>query len=386
MFKQKNQFLFQTIILLVGVSIIGSNAFLMSPILSNIAQSLNTDVTKIAWSISAYGGAMALGGLFLTGLPQRIGSKSTLLLTGTILSIGILITGLATNWIMLVVAQIITGLSAGVLLPTLYSMTAIIAPKGKESATLGKVISGWSLAMVAGVPLSAFISELLSWRYSYFFVFILSFLSTLGYSLLPSKESSSTVTSLKSAFQVPMAKPIFIITFLYMVSFYGTYTFLGSYIQQKLLYSVVYAGMVVLSYGFGFGVAGMFLGKFIDKRDSWEVISPTLLLVCGIYLLLLILSNHYWSLLIGCAFWGLINQIALNCLVSILSKLDYRQRVRLIGIYSAVAYGGTMVAALSYGVLYLYWGFHYILITSALLCMFAFLIVYRLKRHNRTTL
>jgi len=382
MIKKEYQFLFQTIILLVGVSVIGSNAFLMSPILNNIAQSLDTDVTKIAWSISAYGGAMALGGLFLTGLPQRIGSKSTLLLTGTIFSIGILITGFATNWIILVIAQILAGISAGVLLPTLYSMTAIIAPEGKESATLGKVISGWSLAMVAGVPLSAFISELLSWRYSFYFVFLLSFLSTLGYSLLPSKESPSTVTSLKSAFKVPKAKPIFIITFLYMVSFYGTYTFLGSYIQQQLLYSAAYAGMVVLSYGLGFGIAGIFLGKFIDKRDSWEVISPSLLLISGIYLLLLILSNNYWSLLIGCAFWGLINQIALNCLVSILSKLDYRQRVRLIGVYSAVAYGGTMVAAFSYGVLYQYGGFHFILITSALLCMLAFLILYWLKRHK----
>jgi len=213
MFKQSYSFLFQTVILLVGVSVIGSNAFLMSPILSNIAQSLETDMTKIAWSISAYGGAMALGSLFLTCLPQRIGSKPTLLLTGTVLSIGILMTGLATHWIMLVVAQALTGISAGVLLPTLYSMTAIIAPKGKESATLGKVTSGWSLAMVAGVPLSAFISELLSWRYSYFFVFILSLLSTLGYLLLPSKERSSTVTSLKSALQVPKVLPIFIIIF-----------------------------------------------------------------------------------------------------------------------------------------------------------------------------
>ncbi|SIO96769.1 MFS transporter [Vibrio spartinae] len=381
MFRQESQYLFQTVILLIGVSVIGSNAFLMSPILSNIAQSLDTDMTKIAWSISAYGGAMALGSLFLTGLPQRIGLKSTLLLTGTVLSISILMTGLSTNWIMLVVAQTLTGISAGVLLPTLYSMTAIIAPKGKESTTLGKVISGWSLAMIAGVPLSAFVSELLSWRSAYFFVFILSLLSTLGYFLLPSKESLSTATSLQSAFQVPKAKSIFIITFFYMISFYGTYTFLGSYIQQQLLYSTVYAGMAVLSYGLGFGFAGIFLGKFIDKRDSWEIISPCLLFICGIYLLLLILSNHYWSLLIGCVFWGLINQVILNCLVSILNGLDDHQRVRLIGIYSAVSYGGTMVAALVYGVIYLYKGFHFILITSALLCLFAFLVLYGLKRH-----
>jgi len=141
--------------------------------------------------------------------------------------------------------------------------------------------------------------------------------------------------------------------------------------------------MAVLSYGCGFGIAGIYLGKFIDKIDPWKVIAPSLLVICGIYLLLLMLSSHYWSLLIGCAFWGLVNQVALNCLVSILSRLDDRQRVRLIGIYSAVSYGGTMVAAFSYSALYLYGGFHFILITSALLCLFAFLIVYWLQRHRR---
>jgi len=363
-----------TILLILGVSVIGSNAFLMSPILNNISISIDASITHVAWAVSAYGGATALSGILLTGLVQRMGSRPALLIFGATLSAGILVTGLATHWIFLICAQILAGVAAGVILPILYSMTTVIAQKGKESATLGKVISGWSLAMVAGVPLSAFISDIASWRYAYYLIFLFSLIVNAGYFILPSIKPSKSVTTLGAALRIPKAKPVLIISLLYMVSFYGVYIFLGSYIQQELDYSAAYAGAAVLAYGFGFGLAGVLLGKLLDIWTPWKVIGPVLLCICGVYFGFLWLSINYWSLLIGCVFWGVFNQIGLNCLVSILTQLDDIQRIRLMGIYSAVSYGGTMVAGLSFGVLYQIGGFNFLLISSASLCLFAFIV------------
>lgn len=373
-----------TVILLLGVSVIGSNSFLMSPIINNISISLGSTVAQVAWVISAYGGSAALAGLFLSGMAQRIGYRPTLFLSGVMLSTGILATGLAADWAMLIVAQILAGVAAGIMLPTLYSMTAFIAPKGKESATLGKVISGWSLAMIAGVPLGAFISDVLSWRHAYYIVFAFSLISTLGYFRLPSGGTPTTITTFNAAFRVPKAKPVFLISFLYMVSFYGVYIFLGSYIQRELDYSAAYAGSAVLAYGLGFGVAGMLLGKILDIWSPWKIIGPVLLCISGVYLGLIGFSKSYWSLLPGCVLWGVANQIGLNCLVSILTQLDDRQRVRLMGIYNAVAYGGTMVAGLVFGVLYQNTGFDMLLILSASLCIIAFMISVRVISRFRS--
>lgn len=368
-------FTFRTVVLLLGVAVIGSNAFLISPILSDISHSLGASVAQVAWAVSAYGGSTAMAGLFLTGLAQRLEYRLTLQLAGCVLAASILASGLATHYVVLVLAQSLAGLGAGVMLPTLYSMTAIIAPKGRESATLGKVITGWSLAMVAGVPLSAFVSDLLSWRYAYYLVFLMASLATLGFSRLPAVDRSVSggSTTLVQALAIPKAKPALMISFLYMVSFYGTYTFLGSQVQQGLDRTATYAGFAVLAYGLGFGLAGMG-GNLLDIWTPQKLIKPVLLAIAGIYLGFLILAQQYWSLVLGCILWGIVNQIGLNCLVSILTQLDERQRVRLMGIYSAVAYGGTMVAGITFGWLYQLGKFPMLLLTAAVLCVTAFLI------------
>ncbi|SBR45806.1 MULTISPECIES: MFS transporter [unclassified Halomonas] len=366
---------FRTIVLMLGVAVIGSNAFLMSPILNDIAHSLRASVAQVAWAVSAYGGSTAMAGLFLTGLAQRLEYRLTLQLSGCTLAAGILASGLATDWAILILAQSLAGVGAGIMLPTLYSMTAIIAPKGHESATLGKVITGWSLAMVAGVPLSAFVSDLLSWRYAYYLVFLLTFLATLGFSRLPPGRASVAggSTTLVQALAIPEAKSTLMISFLYMVSFYGTYTFLGSQVQQGLDLAAAHAGFAVLAYGLGFGLAGM-CGSLLDIWTPQKLIRTVLLAIAGIYLGFLLLAQQYWSLVLGCMLWGIVNQIGLNCLVSILTQLDERQRVRLMGIYSAVAYGGTMVAGITFGWLYQLGQFPILLLTAAALCLTAFLI------------
>ncbi|WP_417582016.1 MFS transporter [Nitrincola sp.] len=380
--EANHQFVIQTLVLLLGVSVVGSNAFLMSPVMHDISSSLSSSVGQTARAVAAYGGALALTGLFLTGYVQRFGYKTALMVSGAVLTLGILSTGLAVSWQMLLASQAVAGLAAGIMLPTLYSMTAVVAPKGKESATLGKVITGWSLAMVAGVPLSAFIADLLSWRYAYFLVGGLSLAATLGFLWLPNAETGNRTepTSLRSALKIPASLPTYLICFLYMVSFYGVFTFLGSHVQLTLHYSTSFSGLTVLAYGIGFGVAGL-TGKRLDEHTPQKLIKPTLFSLALVYLSFVVLATNYWLLLAGCLIWGFANQLGLNCLVSILTQLDQNQRVRLMGIYSAVAYGGTMVAGITFGLMYDIGSFNTLLIAASALCLASFLISTSAYKH-----
>lgn len=361
-------------VLLLGVSIIGSNAFLLSPVLLNVSSALNAPVSYIAWSVSAYGGATAASGLLLTGVVQRYGYRATLLVSGSGLSVGILASGLSTHWITLIAAQTLAGLSAGVLLPTLYAMAAFVAPPGKQSATLGVVISGWSLAMVGGVPLSAFISDLFSWRYAYFLVWVIASATTLAFVMLPQAKGTSDKTSILTALKTPLAKPVLAVTLLFMISFYGVYTFLGTHIQRTMGLSASYAGFAVLAYGAGFGFGGMALGRLLDKWGARRILSPILFGIVGVYLVLVLLSRNFAALMLGSFVWGVANQIGLNSLVSILSGLNAAHRVRLLGIYSAAAYGGAMIAGLTFGPLFGMSGFSLLLLTASGLCTAALVV------------
>jgi len=192
--------LLNTLILLFGVSIIGTNAFLMSPILNDIGITLGASTSEVSRAVAAYGGTTALSGLLFTRFSARYEFHHSLIVSGLVLALGILITGLSDSWEMLVISQGIAGLGAGVMLPTIYSMVAVIAPKGKESTILGYIITGWSISMVIAVPISAFISDLWGWRYSYFIISTIATIMLMGFSKLPKvsqTKDNETLTLIK---------------------------------------------------------------------------------------------------------------------------------------------------------------------------------------------
>ncbi len=358
-----------TLWLLVGVCVIGSNAFLMSPVLADIARALNASAAEVARAVAAYGGATAFSGIFLTRYASSSGSQRALTVSGLALATGIAATGFASHWMALTLAQGMAGLGAGVMLPTIYSLTSYIAPRGRESVVLGRVITGWSLAMVAAVPASSLMAELWGWRSAYLIVAAVAAIAVLGLRRLPPYENpqdGGTVT-LVQALCVPRAALVLSVCFLYMVAFYGVYTFLGDYLQRSLGVSPSGAGLAVLTYGMGFGAASV-AGGLIDRIGAQTTVKLALATIACVYLVLLASSAAFTAMLAACLLWGFVNHLGLNSLVSALSALDERARVRLLGLFSAVSYGGTMMAGIVFGLLYDRLGFEALLACAAILC------------------
>jgi len=94
-----------------------------------------------------------------------------------LLAIALVASAAAPILIMLVAAQLIAGIAAGVAMPAIYASSAAIAPPGRESGTIGVVLTGWTLSMVAGVSLSAVIADLVHWRAVFAAVAVLALLA-----------------------------------------------------------------------------------------------------------------------------------------------------------------------------------------------------------------
>ena len=79
-----------------------------------------------------------------------------------VLAVSLFLCGFAWDWRVLAAAQLVAGLASGVIIPATYALTGDIAPPERRSQDMGKVLFGWSVAMVGGVPLAAILSGL-SW-------------------------------------------------------------------------------------------------------------------------------------------------------------------------------------------------------------------------------
>jgi predicted MFS family arabinose efflux permease len=122
-----------------------------------------------------------------------------------------------------------------------------------------------------------------------------------------------------------------------MLGFYGTYAFVGAHVDVALGRGTDGAGVVTLCYGLGFGLA-TFIDRYTDPMDPRYVGG---LAFAGLTLIYLIMSwgGSGFYLLMGIAlFWGVVQHVGLNFVVSRLAGLDPSQRGAILGLNSAVTY------------------------------------------------
>ena len=357
------------IILMIAIAIIGCNSFLISPILNDIATSLSASTTEISRAISAYGGATALSSLFLAPYATKIGLTRTIRFAGLLMVFGMILSAVSTSWWMLTSAQALAGVAAGLMLPAIYAVTSHIAPQGKESAALGKVITGWSLAMVVGVPLSATITDISNWRCAYALLAVLGLVFLFCSRKLPmiATDPNKTGFPIKEYRQRPAILMMFVITLLYMTSFYGLYSFIGTFARNSFYDNASLAGLITMAYGLGFGLASI-KSHWIDKFSAQASASVIFIIISVVYIILALSNSSLYLLLITSLLWGGVNHFGLNVIVSLLIQLGPDFKTSTLGIYSALSYGGTMLGGLVYGYIFIHYGFSTIAIISFILC------------------
>lgn len=357
-------------ILIIAVAIIGCNSFLISSILNDIASSLFASTTQISSAISAYGGATAFSSLFLAPYAGKIGVTRAIRYAAALMVLGVALSAAAMSWWMLILAQALTGLASGLMLPAIYAVTSYVAPEGQASAALGKVITGWSLAMVIGIPLAAVITDISNWRVAYVLLALMGLLFLLLSRRLPVIDIS--VEKAGFPFDVYRKRPdiliMFVITLFYMTSFYGLYAFVGTFARNSFYNSATLAGLIAMAYGIGFGLAS-FKSHWIDKCSPQSSASIIFILISLVYSILAFSHTSIYLLLAACLLWGVVNHFGLNVIVSLLIELSSGYKTATLGIYSVLSYSGTMIGGLVYGYIFNRHGFASIATMSFILCV-----------------
>ena len=339
------------LLLTTSVAVVGANSLVLSPIAGAVASSLpGVDAAGVMAAAAIYGLGTAFSALTLAPIADRIGPERALLRSLVVLFTALAASALAPNLPALCLAQGVAGLAAGAALPAIYGLSAQVAAKGRESETLGVVLTGWTLSMVAGVSLSAVLADLVHWRAVYL---VLAALGA-GVTLMVRRTDAwgesivaGAATSPLTALRVPGIGRALMVCAAYMVAFYGLYTYLGAHLQGVLGQSVSAAGLAPLAYGIGFGVAVPF-DRMIDRYGAERVSVPVFAVLALTYAALASAAMSF-ALLVGlCLVWGLANHLGLNLIVGRLTALDGSQRGAIMGLYSAVAYLGVFAGALLY--------------------------------------
>lgn len=359
--------------LLTGcIAVIGSNSLVLGPIAPAVAASLGTSVPAVMIASAAFGLGTSASALFLARYIDRLGARRMLQGALLLLAIALVASAAAPTVTALVAAQLLAGIASGVAMPAIYASSAAIAPPGRESGTIGVVLTGWTLSMVAGVSLSAVLADLVHWRAVFAAVAVLSALALASLTLtsLSDVRKSGPAPTPLGALSVPGIVPLLVACAAFMTAFYGVYGYLGDHLHNGLGRPVSANGLAALAYGAGFGAAAL-LDGVIDRLGARRIMPFAYLLVAAVYVAIAAASSSFHLTIAMIAVWGLANHFGLNVLVMRLSALDPARRGTIMGLNSAVTYLAVFVGTTAFGPLYSTFGFATSAVVAALLMLIA---------------
>jgi len=355
------------VLLMAAVTLVGSNSLAMSPVALVVGRGFGgASAREVLVAASLFGAGTALAAVGIAPFADRIGLSRALFLALCVLVAGMAGTALAPALWVVWVAQGVAGLGSGVALPATYGLAAEIAPKGRESTFMGRVLMGWTLSLVFGASAAALIAEVAGWRAVH------GVLAGLGVVVLLALAVSPRMGEVRAAqggtpwaaLRVPGIGAALGVAGGYMAAFYGLYAYVAPHLQAGLGWPVWMAGAVPLVYGIGFGAASL-ADPLIDRWGARRVAPWVFGVLVVQYLGLAAAAGSAWALVAGCLTWGMINHLGLNLIVGRLAGMDAARRGAILGLNSGVTYLAMFASTAGFGWVEAGWGFAACAVVSA---------------------
>jgi predicted MFS family arabinose efflux permease len=370
------------LLLTLSIAAVGIQALMLSPLLTDIAAGLGTGAKEIGFAAAAYGAGVAAAALLAAPQLGRWPKRGAIRLAFVVLAAALALCGLASDWRILAAAQLMAGLASGVIIPATYALTGDIAAPEQRSQAVGKVLFGWSVAMVGGVPLAAVLSSFAGWRGTFMIVGGAAAAMSIAGALLPRtrSEGDGARVGYGQVLSLPGAWAGYAATFAYMIGFYQTYTFIGDHVRQLHGAGAWLGGTISLSYGLGFGV-GVVFDRWIDRKGPEKVLPLGLTLVGLNYLALPVAAQWVAGAAAYPFLWGLANHFCMTALVATMGALSPPLRGTIMGLFSFTTYLALGTAGAAYGPVYDAMGFTAVcLAATATLALAALMTGWRLLR------
>src|SRR5690606_32094030 len=152
-----------TLFLCLGVALLAFNAFLASISLPTAVQEMG-GVALISWALTLFLVFAIVGGSGAALLKQRLGARTSLLVSAGIFLIGTVVAATANSMEQVLVGRALQGLGEGVVSATCFALIPELFPSRLVPKVFGLQAMIWAIAAFGGPAAAGLLTELVSWR------------------------------------------------------------------------------------------------------------------------------------------------------------------------------------------------------------------------------
>ncbi|RSN01005.1 MFS transporter [Nonomuraea sp. WAC 01424] len=272
----------------------GSAEFLLAGVLPAVAADLRITLSSAGGLISAFAAGVVIGGPPLAIMTLRWPRRTTLVAAQAAFAACVAVGMLTDSYPVLLVTRFLCGLAyAGFW--AVAAVTAIgLVPADRTARASGVVVSGLSLAMIAGGPAGAMISYFTGWRGGFWAVTALTVAgAVLTLVALPAAGGPvrASVRSELRTMRRPQLWVVYAVTLLSTAAYMISYNYLAAFLTDVTGVPGVWVPVILTLFGVG-AFAGLSVGgRIADRLPTHALLAGALGIgVCSV--LLAVLARH----------------------------------------------------------------------------------------------
>ena len=302
----------RVVIMACAAFIFNTTEFVPVALLTDIGQSFDMQSSDVGLMMTVYAWTvmiMSLPAMLATGDMER---KGLLLKLFVIFIIGHIISVIAWNYWILLIARMCIAVAHSLFWAITASLVMRVAPKNKKTQAIGMLAIGTSLATILGLPLGRLVGQLVGWRITFaiiaalalvVMVFIMRLLPN-----LPSKNAGS-LSSLPILAKRPLLIGLYATTVIIVSAHFTAYTYIEPFMVQIGELDPNLATIILLVFGLS-GITASVIFNRLYRFGPTQFISTAMFLL-AVSLAFMLVSASYTATMFTLAFiWG----IGISCI------------------------------------------------------------------------
>ena len=153
---------------------------IMMPLGPQLTELFGISASEFGFLVSAYTFSAGLSGLLAATYIDRFGRKRMMLTLYPLFGVAALACSFAPTYAWLMLARVASGFFGGVLMALSQTIVAEVIPFERRGRAMGVVMTSFSVATVAGVPLSLFLASHFNWHAPFLAIALMVSVCALG--------------------------------------------------------------------------------------------------------------------------------------------------------------------------------------------------------------
>jgi len=260
-----------TILLFLVMFVIGTDTFLISPLIPTLQQLFHIPTESAGWLVGAYALGYALFALIVGPLSDGWDRKKVMLCGMVCFSVSTLLCGFATGFWSMFLFRFLAGVSAAFTAPQVWAALPALFPTTKLAKVSGIVMAGVAASQAFGIPIGSLLASI-HWSYSFFTIGAVALLLAffIYYALPEMKPDQGQQNQLRlfsryiPLLKSPLARKAFIAHFLFQCGFFASFSFIGKWVTDRYHLSIDQVGYSMFFLGLG-NIVGSLCSAYMIK-------------------------------------------------------------------------------------------------------------------------